>query len=121
MSQPHFLKYICNVPQVFPTHTEIHRHVARLLANLALYGKTLELKETNISKAYKHGVIFYFVGENIKAMLTNKNDTKDGAKDAYSVLPTLLFIDQLSSPGVQRHIVRAIDNLSSNCKFLCFS
>lgn len=38
MAQPHLLKYICNVPMTFPTHAEIHRHVARCLANLALYG-----------------------------------------------------------------------------------
>lgn len=40
MSQPRLLKYICNVPTVFPKHDEIHRHVARFLANLALYGMT---------------------------------------------------------------------------------
>jgi hypothetical protein len=41
MSQPHILQYICNVPATFPTHTEIHRHVARCLANLALYGNVI--------------------------------------------------------------------------------
>jgi hypothetical protein len=39
MSQPHLLLYICNVPAIFPSHAEIHKHVARCLANLALYGK----------------------------------------------------------------------------------
>jgi hypothetical protein len=43
MSQPHLLEYICNVCHVFPQHIEIHRHVARCLANLALYGELLVL------------------------------------------------------------------------------
>lgn len=55
------------------------------------------------------------IEENNKAMLTNKNGTKDGKKDSYNVLPTLLLMGK-SSSGVQRHIVRAIDNLSSNSK-----
>ena len=38
MSQPRLLKYICNVPSTFPEHAEVHRHVARCLANFALYG-----------------------------------------------------------------------------------
>lgn len=90
MSQPHILKYICNVPVTFPTHAEIHRHVARCLANLSLYE------------------------ENLKAMLTNKNGTKDGARDCYNVLPTLLIMGKSPASDVHRHIVRAIDNLSSN-------
>lgn len=40
ISQPHFLRYLCNVPAVFCSYTEIHRHVARCLANLALYGQS---------------------------------------------------------------------------------
>lgn len=39
MAQPRFLQYLCNVPAIFSEHAEIHRHVARCLANLALYGK----------------------------------------------------------------------------------
>lgn len=41
MAQPHLLEYICNVCHVFPQYVEIHRHVARCLANLALYGELL--------------------------------------------------------------------------------
>jgi hypothetical protein len=49
-------------------------------------------------------------------MLASEDGTKDGEKDSYNILPTLLFMGRLSYPGVQRHIVRAIDNLISNCK-----
>ncbi|KAL9546078.1 hypothetical protein MBANPS3_006844 [Mucor bainieri] len=91
MSQPHLLEYICNVCHVFPQHAEIHRHVARCLANLALYE------------------------ENNEAMLTsNKKSGELKNKDCFNVLPTLLLIGKNSKMGVQRHIVRAIDNLSSN-------
>jgi hypothetical protein len=41
MSQPYLLQYICNVPAVFTSHIEIHKHVVRCLANLSLYGKLL--------------------------------------------------------------------------------
>ncbi|KAL7316618.1 hypothetical protein PS15m_005696 [Mucor circinelloides] len=91
MSQPHLLEYICNVCHVVPQHVEIHRHLARCLANLALYE------------------------ENNEAMLTNNK--KSGGKqnkDCFNVLPTLLLMGKDAKPGVQRHIVRAIDNLSSN-------
>lgn len=37
-SLPRMLKYICNVPAAFSDHSEIHRHIARCIANLALYG-----------------------------------------------------------------------------------
>ncbi|CAO3655029.1 unnamed protein product [Mucor fragilis] len=91
MSQPHLLEYVCNVCHVFPQHVEIHRHVARCLANLALYE------------------------ENNEAMLTNnKKSGENKNKDCFDVLPTLLFMGKDSKSGVQRHIVRAIDNLSSN-------
>lgn len=60
----------------------------------------------------------YFIEENLKAMLTNKNGTKDGARDCYNVLPTLLIMGKSPASDVHRHIVRAIDNLSSNCKYL---
>ncbi|KAG2196323.1 hypothetical protein INT47_009318 [Mucor saturninus] len=91
MAQPRFLQYLCNVPAIFSEHAEIHRHVARCLANLALY------EENNIS------------------MLTSQNGKGDN-KDAYNVLPTLLFMGKSDSEThiVQRHIVRAIDNLNSN-------
>ncbi|GAN11506.1 hypothetical protein MAM1_0641c11069 [Mucor ambiguus] len=93
MSQPHLLEYICNVCHVFPQHVEIHRHVARCLANLALYE------------------------ENNEAMLTNnKKSGEKKNKDCFNVLPTLLLIGKGSKMGVQRHIVRAIDNLSNNMR-----
>lgn len=52
-------------------------------------------------------------------MLTNKCGTKDGNKDSYNVLPILLFMGKSDAQRhvVQRHIVRAIDNLSSNSKY----
>ncbi|KAI8386957.1 armadillo-type protein [Blakeslea trispora] len=90
MSQAYLLKYICNVSIVFPTHTEIHRHVARCLANLALYE------------------------ENNKAMLTEIKEEKEG----YNTLPTLVRLSKVKGNQVQRHVVRALDNLSSNAQRL---
>lgn len=50
-------------------------------------------------------------------MLTNnKKSGENKNKDCFDVLPTLLFMGKDSKSGVQRHIVRAIDNLSSNSK-----
>lgn len=115
MSQPRLLKYICNVPGIFPEHAEIHRHVARCLANLALYGKYLLVH----TKKPVYQTRLFFLEENNKAMLTNKRGTKDGNKDSYNVLPILLFMGKSDAQRhvVQRHIVRAIDNLSSNSKY----
>ncbi|KAI7883891.1 FYVE-domain-containing protein [Lichtheimia hyalospora FSU 10163] len=90
MSQPRLLKYICNVPSTFPEHAEVHRHVARCLANFALY------EENN-------GLMLAY---------TTQDDLKD---NAYDVLPTLLAMGQNDAvtADIQRHIVRAIDNLSA--------
>ncbi|KAI8369834.1 armadillo-type protein [Choanephora cucurbitarum] len=93
MSQAHLLKYICNVPTVFATHPEIHRHVARCLANLALYE------------------------ENNEAMLTESNE-KSHQKDCYNTLPTLVRLSKVKGNQVQRHVIRALDNLSSNAQKL---
>ncbi|KAI8976827.1 hypothetical protein BDB01DRAFT_309221 [Pilobolus umbonatus] len=88
MSQPHFLRHLCNVPAVF-SNAEIHRHVARCLANLTLY-------ENNIDK-----------------MLADKE--KDDIH-SFNVLPTLLAMGQSArvTSDIQRQLVRAIDNLSSH-------
>lgn len=51
MSQPRLLKYICNVPSTFPEHAEVHRHVARCLANFALYGMYNYTMTFRIAKA----------------------------------------------------------------------
>ncbi|KAI9311682.1 armadillo-type protein [Dichotomocladium elegans] len=90
IAQPHLLKYICNVPAVFPNHTEVHRHVARCLANLALY------EESN-------------------ALMLAYGKRQE---NAYNVLPTLLALSQSANvtSDIQRHIVRAIDNLSAYVK-----
>ncbi|CDH55933.1 hypothetical protein RO3G_14544 [Lichtheimia corymbifera JMRC:FSU:9682] len=90
MAQPRLLKYICNVPSTFPEHAEVHRHVARCLANFALY------EENN-------GLMLAYATD---------GDLKD---NAYDVLPTLLAMGQNDTvtADIQRHIVRAIDNLSA--------
>ncbi|KAI8149812.1 armadillo-type protein [Fennellomyces sp. T-0311] len=95
ISQPHLLKYICNVPATLPGHTEVHRHVARCLANFALYG------------------------ENTAVML-NYAETED-TRHPYNITPTLLAMGQSANvtPDIQRHIVRAIDNLSSQVFIQC--
>ncbi|KAG1146197.1 hypothetical protein G6F38_005108 [Rhizopus arrhizus] len=93
MSQPHLLLYICNVPAIFPSHAEIHKHVARCLANLALYE------------------------ENCQVML---NNDVSGSR-MYNILPTLLAMCQSSNVTTDeiRHVIRAIDNLSSNVQLTC--
>lgn len=50
-------------------------------------------------------------------MLTNDKKSGEKKKDCFNVLPTLLMIGKDSKSGVQRHIVRAIDNLSGNGEF----
>ncbi|ORZ24274.1 armadillo-type protein [Absidia repens] len=52
MAQPRLLQYICNVPSLFPSHLETHRHVARCLANLALYDENKDkmLATTNLRR-----------------------------------------------------------------------
>lgn len=57
----------------------------------------------------------FSLDENNETML--RSDKKYGKKDGYNVLPTLLFMGNRAKPDIQRHIVRAIDNLSSNRKF----
>lgn len=44
------------------------------------------------------------------------NHKKSGEKDCYNIIPTLLYMGKSS----ERHIVRAIDNLCSNCKYYNF-
>ncbi|KAI8393568.1 armadillo-type protein [Radiomyces spectabilis] len=87
MDLPLFLEYLCNVPAIFPSNVEIHRHVARCLANLAAHdGNTQRMIQTDAS-----------------------------AGDQFSVIPTLLAMAQSSNAvsDIQRHILRALDNLSS--------
>ncbi|KAL1930085.1 hypothetical protein VTP01DRAFT_1239 [Rhizomucor pusillus] len=89
-SLPRMLKYICNVPAAFSDHSEIHRHIARCIANLALYG------------------------DNYNIMISTQNGAEN-ENDAYNVIPTLLAMGLSANvtKDVQRHIVRAIDNLSA--------
>ncbi|KAI9309257.1 armadillo-type protein [Cunninghamella echinulata] len=95
MSHPNLLQYICNVPAVYLGHIEIHRHVARCLANLALY-------ETN------------------SAYMTHQQPDKENGvnKDikAFNVIPTLLAMGQSANvtSDIQRHVIRALDNICSN-------
>ncbi|CAO3616566.1 unnamed protein product [Cunninghamella blakesleeana] len=95
MSHPNLLQYLCNVPAVYLRHIEIHRHVARCLANLALY-------ETN-SKYMIH------------QQLNQKNSMNKDIK-SFNVIPTLLAMGQSANVtcDIQRHIIRALDNLCSN-------
>lgn len=95
MTQPRLLQYICNVPSLFSSHLEIHRHVARCLANLALYD------------------------ENNKKMLNSTTTSKHlQGNDSFNVIPTILAMGQSANAtsDIRRHIIRALDNLSSNGK-----
>ncbi|KAI8064522.1 hypothetical protein BC940DRAFT_305928 [Gongronella butleri] len=90
MNQPHFLTYLCNSPVVYTGHQEIQRHVARCLANLALYQ------------------------ENHARMGIKGEQETSGTR--YNVLPVLLSIGQahMDNHDILRHIIRAIDNLSAH-------
>ncbi|SAM07474.1 hypothetical protein [Absidia glauca] len=93
MTQPRLLQYICNVPSLFSSHLEIHRHVARCLANLALYD------------------------ENNEKMLNSTTSSKQlPNNDSFNVIPTILAMGQSANAtsDIRRHIIRALDNLSSN-------
>ncbi|KAI9246492.1 hypothetical protein BDA99DRAFT_527036 [Phascolomyces articulosus] len=108
ISQPHLLKYICNVPAALPSHNEVQRHVARCLANFALYGENNAV------------MLNYSIPSN-----GNDSNNKNGSSNtrhSYNVLPTLLAMGQSANatPDIQRHIVRAIDNLSSQGKIFFF-
>ncbi|KAI9266057.1 armadillo-type protein [Sporodiniella umbellata] len=85
--QPYILFYLCNVYRVYPDHTEVHKHVARCLANFAHYEKN-------------------------RALMQNVEPTDH----KYNVLPTLLDMGQSPhvNPDVIRHVVRAMDNLSNS-------
>ncbi|KAH8555144.1 armadillo-type protein [Umbelopsis sp. PMI_123] len=88
MTQPHLLQNLCATAALYSSNTEIHRHIARCFANFALYDT------------------------NRKNMLRQTNKKKNVT---YNVIPTLLAIGQsaIVTPDVQRHVVRAIDNLSN--------
>ncbi|KAI8086610.1 armadillo-type protein [Halteromyces radiatus] len=92
MAQPRLVRYICNIPSSFPSHMEIHRHVARCLANLALYD------------------------ENKDKMLAMEEGEQNQINDSFNVIPTLLAMGQSANvtDDIRRHIIRALDNLSSN-------
>lgn len=59
--------------------------------------------------------LILFVDDNYNLMITTQDAVVDG-KDAYDVIPTLLAMGQSANvtKDVQRHIVRAIDNLSAH-------
>ncbi|KAI9285763.1 armadillo-type protein [Umbelopsis sp. AD052] len=88
MTQPQLLQNLCATAAHYSSNTEIHRHIARCFANFALYDT------------------------NRKSMLHQTNKKKNVT---YNVIPTLLAIGQsaIVTPDVQRHVVRAIDNLSN--------
>lgn len=112
MSQPRLLKYICNVPSTFPEHAEVHRHVARCLANFALYGMYKYAMTFIIANADSY---FHLLPEENNGLMLAYTTNMDLKDNAYDVLPTLLAMGQNDTvtADIQRHIVRAIDNLSA--------
>ncbi|KAI7885181.1 FYVE-domain-containing protein [Lichtheimia hyalospora FSU 10163] len=88
IAQPRLLRYICNVFAAFPGHVEIYRHITRCLANLALY-------ENN------HGLMLGYC---------------DDYEHRFNILPTLSSIieEQHITQDIRRHIIRAIDNLTTS-------
>ncbi|KAI9488175.1 armadillo-type protein [Zychaea mexicana] len=108
ISQPRVLKYICNVPAALSGHTEVHRHVARCLANFALYSE-------NNAIMLGYAAVEQEEQNNNTSKKKEKGTTTRRRGDPYNVLSTLLAMGQSANatPDIQRHIVRAIDNLSS--------
>lgn len=47
-------------------------------------------------------------------LATAATTEKEQGKDAFNVVPTLLLMGKEPAADIKRHIVRAIDNLSSN-------
>ncbi|CAO3594291.1 unnamed protein product [Absidia cylindrospora] len=99
MAQPRLLQYVCNIPSLFPSHLETHRHVARCLANLALYDENKDkmLATTSIPNMKLEG------------------KQQEEQNDSYNVIPTLLAMGQSANAtkDLRRHIIRAVDNLSA--------
>ncbi|CAB4380285.1 ARM repeat-containing protein [Rhizophagus irregularis] len=116
ISQPSLLSNLCQVVSYFISDKEIQRHVARLLANFALYeeNKTRMLfypmtneKEATDEEAEK-------VAEQEAEQEQDNNDQQ--LEEFFgSIVPTLIAIGDspVADVEIQRHIVRALDNLST--------
>lgn len=79
------------------TDREIQRHIARLLANFALY-------DENKIRMLSYQII------SIDDDMNHQSEESWG-----SVIPTLIAIGDspVSNVEIQRHIIRAVDNLST--------
>ncbi|RHZ87825.1 hypothetical protein Glove_30g42 [Diversispora epigaea] len=95
--QPNLLSNLCQIIEYFITDKEIQRHIARLLANFALY-------DENKIRMLSYQII------SIDDEVNNQTEESWG-----SVIPTLIAIGDspVSNVEIQRHIIRAIDNLST--------
>ncbi|GBB94613.1 hypothetical protein RclHR1_02390019 [Rhizophagus clarus] len=120
ISQPSLLSNLCQVVSYFITDKEIQRHVARLLANFALYeeNKARMLfypmtvmqneKEATDEKAEK-------VEQEVEQEVEQDNSDQRFEESFGSIVPTLIAIGDspVADVEIQRHIVRALDNLST--------
>ncbi|RIA93187.1 armadillo-type protein [Glomus cerebriforme] len=108
ISQPSLLSNLCQVVSYFISDKEIQRHVARLLANFALY-------EEN-----KTRMLFYpmavMPNEEEEVEKVEQNNNNQQLEESFgSIVPTLIAIGDspVADVEIQRHIVRALDNLST--------
>ncbi|CAG8493300.1 2198_t:CDS:10 [Cetraspora pellucida] len=95
--QPLLLTNLCRMVGYFLTDREIQRHVARLLANFALY-------EDNKARMLSYQLI-----------AIEEHDMIQSEGSWESVIPALIAIGDspVSDVEIQRHIIRALDNLST--------
>ncbi|CAG8691237.1 16768_t:CDS:2, partial [Gigaspora rosea] len=95
--QPLLLSNLCRMVGYFLTDREIQRHVARLLANFALY-------EENKARMLSYQII-----------PIEDHDMNQTEESWEGVIPALTAIGDspVSDVEIQRHIIRALDNLST--------
>ncbi|CAG8580396.1 802_t:CDS:10 [Dentiscutata erythropus] len=95
--QPLLLSNLCRMVGYFLTDREIQRHVARLLANFALY-------EENKARMLSYQII-----------AIEDHETSQTEESWEGVIQALIAIGDspVSDVEIQRHIIRALDNLST--------
>ncbi|CAG8505266.1 16022_t:CDS:10 [Acaulospora colombiana] len=95
--QSNLLSNLCRMVKYFIKDREVQRHIARLLANFALYDEN------------KMRMLAYQI-------ISIDDDTSQSEESWGSVISTLIAIGDspVSDVEIQRHIIRALDNLSTD-------
>ncbi|CAG8551545.1 13823_t:CDS:10 [Funneliformis mosseae] len=109
ISQPSLLSNLCQVVGCFITDKEIQRHVARLLANFALY-------EENKARMLSYPMSMTDEKGGVDEEIEQDVHLQQSEEESFgSIVPTLIAIGDspVADVEIQRHIVRALDNLST--------